>query len=308
MITTITLSPCIDKTLTVKRFDTSNVNRAAFSVSDIGGKGVNVSRSLKRMGVETAALGLNFHGGESVSDILDSEGIPNRFVICEGEIRTNIKIFDCATQNTIEINEQNPEVNQRDIDMLKKEYLKAAERSGYIVLSGSAPPGVSNNIYFELALAAAKVNPSARIVLDASGELLKNGLKASPYMIKPNIFELEAYFSRKLNGKDEIKAACRKIIADCGVKIVLASMGSDGAAIVTEDFCRFMNPPEVAVKSAQGAGDCMVAGAVRALSMGLSEDEILRHAICAAAVSVSKEGTGLCCIEDLNKMLFSLPV
>lgn len=305
MVTTVTLSPCLDKTVRTARLDFDSMNRVEGVSLDIGGKGINVSRALCRLGIESRALGFNFSGGEKIEEMLSGEGIECGFTPCEGTLRTNLKIMETELGRTVEINESNPAVTDERIQELKRSLAESARDSGILVLAGSVPKGVGNGIYRELSEIARNENPDIRIILDAQGELLLNGLEAKPFMIKPNIFELETAVGRKLTGDGEIISTARQLIEKYGVQVVMVSMGADGAVIVSADEWHKLPAVRVDVKSTQGAGDSMVAGAIAAITEGLPLESILEYAVTAAAGAISQDGTTFCTKQAFTALLHS---
>lgn len=303
MITTLTLSPCLDKTVSCNKFDIDSMNRVELLSLDIGGKGINVSRALKRLGLKTWALGFNFSGGEVIENTLARENIPFDFIRCEGDLRINLKIFDESRKSTIEINEKSAFVKDEHIEEFMASFIRVARKSSFLVLTGSLPQGIPADIYKSLGERAKLENPDIKLILDAQGEVLLKGLEAKPFMIKPNLYELEASFGVKLNSTDEIISLCKEIIAKYGVEIVMASMGSKGAVIVSKDEAIFKPALNIDVKSTQGAGDSMVAGACLAYSKGLPLDKVLDYAVCCAAGAISGIGTSFCSLDRLNELL-----
>ena len=306
MITTLTLSPCLDKTVTVGNFYLDRLNRAEEVRLDPGGKGINVSLALSALGEPSLALGLMFDGGETIAAALDSAGISHRFTHCPGRLRTNTKIYVRETKNTIELNEQNPAISEKSLDELKASLRKASLESGengIFVLSGSVPTGASDGVYFDLISVIRRAAPSAKILLDCDGKALLKGLEGSPYMIKPNVEELERTFLRRIDSDETAVNVSREIIRKYGVGLVLVSKGSDGALAVTADEFYVMDALKISAKSAQGAGDAMVAGACLALSEGLSARDVLRYGTCAAAGAVELEGTAFCTRERFARLL-----
>ncbi len=297
MITTVTLSPCLDKTVKTSRLDLDAMNRVEHVSLDIGGKGINVSRALSRLGVRSRAIGFNFAGGEAILETLEAEGIECRFTECPGTLRTNLKIMETDIGRTVEINESNPSISPENIDALKQVVSESARDSEYLVLAGSVPKGVGSDIYRQLAEIS-----GAKVILDAQGELLLEGLKAHPFMIKPNQFELETVVG-KISSEEEIVLAARKLISDYGVQVVLVSRGSSGAVIVSENECYTSPAVKVPVRSTSGAGDSMVAGAILALTKGLPLETVLKYAVTAAAGAISKDGTTFCTGEEFEKLL-----
>ncbi len=306
MITTVTLSPCIDKTVELPRLIPDKVNRVKYSRYDAGGKGVNVTLALSALGTASTAIVLNFDGGDIIIRALDKAGAGHEEVKCPGRIRTNLKIFETETGKTVELNEQNPVVGEKYVSKLIKICRMAAKNSEILVLSGSIPPGVPENIFKMIAEAAKAEKPDIRIVLDAEGEPFLKGLEAAPYLIKPNVEELERTFGTEFSDEAGIIESARKIIKDHGVKIVLVSMGDKGAVAVTEkDTVRARALP-IEPKSAQGAGDAMVAGACFAIRRGLSVGDILRCGTCAAAGAVELEGTAFCSRERFEELFLMI--
>ncbi len=303
MTTTVTLSPCLDKTVSCERFDIDSMNRVELLSLDVGGKGINVSRALKRLGLKTKAIGLNFGHGEVIEKTLERENIPHDFIKCEGDLRINLKIFDKSRKNTIEINEKSAFVDEEHLNEFMDSFIRSVRKSQNLVLTGSLPQGVSADIYKTLSEIAKRENESIKIILDAQGEVLLKGLEASPYMIKPNLYELEATFGVKCETVDDIIALSKKIIADYGVSVVMASMGAKGAVIVSNGEVHRREAVKVEVKSTQGAGDSMVAGACLALSQGLGLDKVLEYAVCCAGGAISGVGTSFCSLERLNELL-----
>ncbi len=303
MTTTVTLSPCLDKTVSCERFDVDSMNRVELLSLDIGGKGINVSRALKRLGLKTKAIGFNFSGGEMIERTLERENIPHDFIKCEGDLRINLKVFDKSRHNTIEINEKSAFVANEHLAEFTESFVRAVRKSDNLVLTGSLPQGMPADIYKTLGELAKRENPEIKLILDAQGEVLLKGLEAEPFMIKPNLFELEATFGVKLETTEDIISLCRKIIADYKVEVVLASMSAKGAVLVTKDEAIFREAVKVEVKSTQGAGDSMVAGVCLAMNKGLSLNKALDYAVCCAAGAISGVGTSFCDLDRLNELL-----
>lgn len=308
MITTVTLSPSIDKTIVVKEFFVDRLNRAESIRLDTGGKGINVSLALAALEIPSRAVGFNFDLGSRIQRTLDSVGVECGFIACPGTIRTNTKIYCRSSQKTIEINEQNPEVPSKNAQKLIENLRRLAkERENDIfVLAGSIPPGLDADIYREIISAIKKENPRAKIILDADGSALRSGILASPYMIKPNVEELESTFGCTVRSDYDIILAAREIITCRGIGTVLVSKGKEGAVAVSKSEALSLPAVKIDAKSAPGAGDAMVAGACFALSKGLSLGDILRFGTCAAAGAVELEGTAFCSRSRFEELLIAL--
>ena len=138
--------------------------------------------------------------------------------------------------------------------------------------------------------------------MDAEGDLLREGLKAKPYLIKPNLFELETVLDEKITSPYEAAKAAKRLLDD-GIKIVCVSLGSDGAVILDTDEAYYAPGLKVKVRGTTGAGDSMLAGLCLAHEEGLGLEDMLRYGIAASTASVMKEGTLLCTKEEFDGML-----
>lgn len=167
-------------------------------------------------------------------------------------------------------------------------------------MDGSVPPGVPTDIYARIIREANKLGVKA--ILDASGELLTKGIKAKPYLIKPNKVELEASYGEKLKTTEDIVRVARRAIS-AGVSCVCVSCGSEGALFITEDRFYEAAPIKVPIRGVQGAGDSMVAGFCYALMHGMEGKELFAHAVACATGSLLHPGTKLCEKTDMKAIL-----
>lgn len=306
MVTTCTLNPSIDKTIVLETFSEACVNRAESVRRDAGGKGINVSLALSALNVPTHAVGLSFGGDGIIFSALERTGVGCDFISCGVSIRENTKIYVRTTGKTIEINEQNPEVTPDKIQNLT-ELLKArAEKyagENIFVLSGSVPPGVKKSVYRELAAAIKCADPQAYIILDADGEALAEGIKASPDTVKPTVDELERAFGFRLTNPSDIFRAAKELISAYSLRSVIVSDGERGAYAVSKSVEIYVPALKIDAKSAQGAGDAMVAGACFAISKGMPLKDVLRCGTAAAAGAVELEGTAFCSENRFYELL-----
>ena len=185
-----------------------------------------------------------------------------------------------------------------------KECLKLLEEQKqveYIVASGSLARGIPVNIYGQIAEIAKQKN--ARLIVDTSGEALKEAVNIGVYMIKPNLAELSS-----LVGKQEIHAelvddVAMQLIEQGKCEMMVVSLGQAGAMLISKKDAIQMIPPVVKRKSTVGAGDSMVAGFVLAISQGRSSADALRYGIACGTAATMNEGTGLCRKEDVEKII-----
>ena len=301
MILSVTLNPCIDKTIYLDRLELGSYNRVKNTHIDLSGKGLNVSTVLNHLREETLCMGLNFRNNGSVLEqTMNSRGLKHFFVYTNGSIRTNIKLFDQSCQVMTEVNEAGPTVSPATVDKLIDEIDVRLDHTHILVLSGSIPPGVPADIYQRLIRMAHKKD--VKTILDTAGEPLLLGLQEKPFLIKPNSTEFEQAFRKQIKaGKGPLEIA--RELVDGGIPYLCISMGADGALLLDREHAYRAKALPVEAKGLTGAGDSMVAGMCYALRKRLSTEDMLRYAMAAAAGSVRQEGTLLATGNDIRELL-----
>lgn len=290
MIITVTLNPAVDKTVGINNCVINSVNRVSSVRLDAGGKGINVSKVILELGGVSKALGfLGGRAGTFIKDYLDDKGIANDFVVVEGETRTNLKIVDPVGQTNTDINEMGPRITAQAIKQLEDKILEAANEQAIIVFSGSAPPNVAPAIYQQW-IGEAKLQ-GAKTILDADGEMMRLGIAAGPYLVKPNIHELERLLDRKITNVDEVVMAARSIMEEYHVEVVVVSMGEKGALFLNKQSAILAEGLAVDVKSTVGAGDSMVAALAYALDREEKFEKAVTLAVAAGTANVMTYGT-----------------
>lgn len=301
MVITVTLNPAMDKTLTVDNFNCGIVNRASSLRYDIGGKGINVSKVLRNFEIESICTG--FLGGiweDTFIKELKKRDINSEFIHIAGETRTNTKIVDNINKVFTDINEKGPEVSSKELEALINKFTVLCKSNDIVVLSGGVPQGIPNDIYCTLTKIARK--KGAIVIMDADGELLKQGIKGIPDIIKPNEHELNNFFSTEFKNDDNIIKAADNL-RGLGIDKVLVSQGSKGAILLTENVAYQASAVKVSVNSTVGAGDSMVAALVYSQINNYNQKRTLRFAIACGAASVALEGTEACTLNQVNTIL-----
>ncbi|MEG0742614.1 MAG: 1-phosphofructokinase family hexose kinase [Clostridia bacterium] len=304
MILAVSLNPCIDRTVTVENLSVGGHNEAVSSRCDVSGKGINVNVVLRQLSVPTACLGFEFDGAV-VGDFLAKREIPFWSVHVPADIRVNLKVTDSARHVMTEINERGAGVPAQAVRAVLERLKELLKQTALLVVDGSVPPGVPSTIYADMIRMAKQAG--VRTLLDASGALLREGVKAAPWLVKPNLFELETLFGDPITSREQVISLCRRLIEE-GVEMVCLSMGKDGALLVTKDEVWHSPGLSIPVRGVQGAGDSMVAGLCMAMQAGLSTKEHLRYAMSCAHGSLLHEGTLLCTQGDFEAMLAQMPV
>ncbi len=254
MIYTVTLNPSIDYIVRLDQVQVGSVNRMDSDDKFAGGKGINVSRVLKRLDIPNTATGfIGGFTGKFITDTLAEEEIETRFVQVAEDTRINVKIK--ADQET-EINGTGPNVEPAQLEELKA-ILSSLTAEDTVVFAGSSAKNLGNVIYKDLIALTRKTG--AQVVCDFEGQTLIDSLDYQPLLVKPNNHELGAIFGIKLESLDEIEKYARELLAK-GAQNVIISMAGDGALLVTSEGAYFAKPIKGTVKNSVGAGDSMVAG------------------------------------------------
>ena len=282
MILTVTLNPALDKIIILDNLKLGRLNRVQDTTVLAGGKGINVSEVLTKLKIENKALGIvGGNNGRTITSMLENKGVRADFIWSDFETRQNLKIKEKNTNRETEINEGG-KVSKENINDFKTAYEKAVKKNKTLVLSGSLPAGVEKNIYAEL-IQKAKAE-DAKVILDSSGEEFKLALRKAPYLVKPNLEEIENLLGRKINSSDDLKKGAEYLL-DQGVSIVMISLGENGAFIASETEGYRIYTPKVKVsQTTVGAGDTMVAG----LAAEIDKDESLKDTgVFAAALATA---------------------
>ena len=254
MIYTVTLNPSIDYIVRLDQVQVGSVNRMDSDDKFAGGKGINVSRVLKRLDIPNTATGfIGGFTGKFITDTLAEEEIETCFVQVAEDTRINVKIK--ADQET-EINGTGPNVEPAQLEELKA-ILSSLTAEDTVVFAGSSAKNLGNVIYKDLIALTRKTG--AQVVCDFEGQTLIDSLDYQPLLVKPNNHELGAIFGVKLESLDQIEKYARELLAK-GAQNVIISMAGDGALLVTSEGAYFAKPIKGTVKNSVGAGDSMVAG------------------------------------------------
>lgn len=290
MIYTVTLNPALDKTVEIPSFTIDRVNRITAMRTDPGGKGINVSKVIHKLGGKSIASGiLGGSTGKAILTALEDMGLETFFCFAEGETRTNLKVVDKIEHTNTDINEPGLTVTSELLNKLLDGLAGKMKKGDIVVLSGSLPKGAPKDTYQTWVKACREAG--VKTILDADGELLMEGIKASPYMIKPNNHELSRLFGRTLETPEELKKAAGELMEKNGIEKVVVSMGGEGALYVTKDTAVYAEGLKVPVGSTVGAGDSVVAALAFAEESGMSLEETVRLSTATGAANVMCSGT-----------------
>ena len=282
MITTVTLSPMLDKTVMVDAVRRGAVSRASRVDMVVGGKGINVSRQLHMLGDETVATG--FVGGEVgalLERLLDGEGIRHEFVRVAGMTREGVTYRENDGTST-SVFEPSPSVTADDVDRLLERCRLLAHRSSWVVCGGSSPSPEADDAFRMIISACRERN--VPVVLDSYGPALARGVEAGPTMIKPNREEFEQSFGRPLKTEADMVAAARDMVKK-GIGMCVITDGARPFVAATRDESWVVTPPRITPVNPTGSGDSMIAGFLHCMLAGRPFDEALTFGAAAGVLN-----------------------
>ena len=300
-IVTVTLNPAIDKNTRVERVVADDKLRCDAPRREPGGGGINVARVVHRLGGDTRALYTS--GGPTgtmLEGLLDEEGLEQTPVEIENWTRENVIVHETSTDRQFRFGMPGPEVTEDEFASCLDALHDLDPAPGYLVASGSLPPGLPDDTYAAVAETAHDIG--ARALLDTSGAALREARAAGWYLLKPNLRELEQLTGASLVTDDERIEAARDVIARGWCEVMVLSMGASGALLITADRAEHVRTPTVPIKSRVGAGDSMVGGLTLALARGWELDDAVRFGVAAGAAAVMTPGTELCRRSDTESL------
>lgn len=289
MIVTVTMNPAIDKTVDLDHLEKGGLNRIKKVEIDAGGKGINVSKTIRELGADSIATGfLGGNGGKVIEKVLETYGIRTDFIQIDAETRTNMKIVERMGEVT-ELNEPGPEVTKAQLEELLQKLEGYASPDTLFVLAGSIPAGVPADVYKTI---IERVHEKgAAVLLDADGELFVKSLEARPDMLKPNRYELESYYKMEYRASEkELVTMGRKLLTG-GSGMAGISLGQMGAIFLIGEKAYRCPGLTVKTHSTVGAGDAMVGAMAYSWDQKLEPEACIRLCMGASAGAVTTIGT-----------------
>jgi 1-phosphofructokinase family hexose kinase len=309
MLVCVSANPAIDRRLQLERIAVGEVNRAVSAQPFPGGKAAHVAMVAHALGAEVTWVGfLGGAAGEDLESGLSALGIPLTVVRTRAETRANLEII--ARDGTVtEILEPGGSVSDGEVERLIsacRDIFAECGKGSQVALSGSLPPGAPADFYAELIRLAHLY--SCRVLLDTSGEALREGLSATPDLVKPNRVEAAWFTGHPVSNVDAVMAAQQMI--EAGARSVAVSLGADGiiwkrdansAVLITE-------PPKVAARSTVGCGDAALAGFAVAHARGLRDEEALCLAVACGTANCLAESPGMISPIEVERFMRQVSV
>lgn len=293
MILTVTLNPSVDQTLFVDSLEIGDTNRILEVQTDVGGKGLNLSRVAVELGANSVATG--FLGGSTegyIKRVLVDEGILCEFVHIEGETRTNISVEQKNGGPPTTLNAKGPSISRMQWEKFLSTYTTLVPQAEWVAICGSMPPGIPKDGYFQLVKIAKE--SKIKVLLDADGEAMKLGLEAKPDLIKPNMKEAGRLLGTEINGTDEAARAAVQLHEELGQNsTVVISMGEDGAIMSSPEGLFRGISPQVTVLSTVGSGDSMLGGILAMRLQDLGWEESFAFGLASGAATATTDGSGI---------------
>ena len=306
-IITVTFNPAIDKSTSVPVLIAEKKLNCALPVYEPGGGGINVARAIKKLGGDATAVYLaGGYSGKTFTQLLTDELVESIVTETKENTRENLVVLETASNQQYRFGMPGPTISEPEWQACLKSIEKIKDVE-YIVASGSLPPGIPTDIFARIAFIARK--KKARLIVDTSGEALKQAVQAGVYLIKPNLGELSSLLGKEELNIELVDDAAREVIGKGNCEVVVVSMGPAGAMLVTKELALQIMPPAVKRKSTVGAGDSMVAGIALSLTRNKSLTEAVQYGVACGTAATMNHGTELCRKEDaehLYKLIINL--
>ncbi|HDA8085967.1 TPA: 1-phosphofructokinase [Staphylococcus aureus] len=298
MIYTVTFNPSIDYVIFTNDFKIDGLNRATATYKFAGGKGINVSRVLKTLDVESTALG--FAGGfpgKFIADTLNNSAIQSNFIKVDEDTRINVKL---KTGQETEINAPGPHITSAQFEQLLQQ-IKNTTSEDIVIVAGSVPSSIPSDAYAQIAQITAQTG--AKLVVDAEKELAESVLSYHPLFIKPNKDELEVMFNTTVNSDEDVIKYGR-LLVDKGAQSVIVSLGGDGAIYIDKEISIKAVNPQGEVVNTVGSGDSTVAGMVAGIASGLTIEKAFQQAVaCGTATAFDEDLATRDAIEKIKSQV-----
>ncbi|HEK0679272.1 TPA: 1-phosphofructokinase [Proteus mirabilis] len=299
-VATITLNPAYDLVGLSTPIELGEVNRVTTAGFHAAGKGINVAKVLKSLGIDVTVGGfLGKENQDGFQKEFSEAGIANRFQMVEGRTRINVKLTEPSGKVT-DFNFSGFEITKQDWTRFVNNTLSWAGQFDMICVSGSVPPSIDLNDF--TAWMKRLRSECMCLIFDSSREAFVAGLKALPWLVKPNHHELEIWAGRPLPELSDVVQAAHELRQQ-GIAHVVISLGEQGAMWVNASGAWMAKPPKCDVVSTVGAGDSMVGGLIYGLMMRQTSEHTLRLATAISALAVSQTNVGITDREQLARMM-----
>ncbi|MDF2553573.1 MAG: 1-phosphofructokinase family hexose kinase [Chryseobacterium sp.] len=300
-VLTITLNPSVDKSSSVSNIIPEKKLRCNPPKYEAGGGGINVSRALKRLGVNSDAFFTSGgRTGKLLESLLQDEQVNIRPFYVTAETRENFTVLDTSNNKQYRFGFPGELLTKEEQNEILNRVEEVNPFPDFVVISGSLPAETDPNFMKQLVNMCK--SKGSKVVIDTSGEALKTAVEEGVFILKPNIGELAILVGKDKLEEDDVDQAAQLIISQGKAEVVVVSLGSQGAVLFSANEKIKIEAPPVEVKSTVGAGDSMVAGMVSVLVKGGDYKKVLSMGIACGSATTMAEGTGLFIKENVERL------
>ena len=300
-ILTVTINPALDVSTSTERVISDHKMRCGTSRLDPGGGGVNVARVVQRLGGQ--ALAIYTAGGptgQAYRHLIEAERIPTMAVPIQGSTRESFTVDEAATGKQFRFVLEGPELSEPEWRACLTLIAESMPAGGYVVASGSLPPGVPDDFYARVARLARE--RGARCIVDASGPALAAALAEGVFLVKPSGRELAAYVGAALDSEQSQVDAVASLVADGSAEFVALTLGGAGAVLASATGVIRLPVPKIAVVSTVGAGDSFLGAFVLRMAQGRDTRAAFQAAVAAGSATAMTPATELCHRDDVERL------
>jgi 6-phosphofructokinase 2 len=305
-IVTLTINPAVDISTSVTKMVPYTKMRCAEPQRDPGGGGINVARVLKRLGLEaTAIYPAGGATGQTLATLVEREAVRSIVIPTAKDTREDITVFDETSKEQFRLVFPGAFLGEFEWQQCLDTVARLGPRAGFVIASGSLPPGVPADFYGRVVRAS---KGTAKVIVDTSGASLKPALEAGVYLIKPNLREFQELTGIGCADELALLEAGRRLIDRYRIEIIALSLGPGGALLLTRDIALRADGLAMDPVSVSGAGDSFLGAMVSRLADGDRLDSALRYGVAGGSAALLNPGTGLCLGADVRRLASSVNV
>lgn len=304
-IVSLSLNPAIDLTYEINHLTHDQKSRASSTSYDPGGTGINVGRALEKLKAHSYTCCIIAGKMGEFLDSMMKQELDNSYCLkVEGETRINTTILQQSPRQQFEINATGPAITLHQLDQIVDQFLTLCGQ-GIGILTGSLPLGIPDNTYHDINTKLQK--QGGHCIIDAPVAVMKKTLKSKPFLIKPNLHELEILTGKTLIGINQIATEARQLVQQ-GITNVCVSLGENGGILTDSDNSYYCKSADITTHSTVGAGDSMVAGLAYGFAHNKSPEQTLKLAVACGAGTAQQPGTQLFKAEELDSLVKQISV
>jgi 6-phosphofructokinase 2 len=299
-IVTLTISPAVDLSTSVKKMVPFTKMRCAQAHRDPGGGGINVARVLKRLGIAaTAIYPAGGATGQLLAALVEREGVRSMVIPTLNDTREDITIFDETTREQFRLVFPGAPLGDIEWQECLASLARIKPQPAFVIASGSVPAGVPHDFFGKLARAS---KGRSKLIVDTSGPFLKAALETGVYLIKPNLHEFQDLAGIASSDQATLIEAGLRLIDCRQAEVIALSLGPDGALLITRDAAMRANGLPIEPVSVSGAGDSFLGAMIWSLVSSDSLEMALRYGVAGGSAALLNPGTELCRPEDVHRL------